>query len=168
MKYKKLWLILLVCAVLVCCVFLIRDDGTMNAVYIDLSEMDVGDVIYSGDLAFEKAPDDAVLPSGIAQSTTEGFRVVNFGGNTSLNKTLVLNSQYRYFWILVNNEGEKMSFTIGNDEYFANVSTGSLYIYSTKAWPATTHTVSFSCDSGLYGSAHAMLCSTQAEVESHS
>lgn len=140
-------------------------------VYINLSEMEVGESVVVGDLVFEKAPDDAILPSHPgARATSDGFYVSNFGGNMTMDKSLVLNSTYRYFWIRVNNTGETMSVSIsknGTHEYFTEVGTGSLYIYSTRAWSAGTHTVSFSCNSGLRGSANAVLCSSLDEAKAH-
>lgn len=126
--------------------------------------MAVGEVIYVGDLAFEKAPDGS--GSGpIGRATTEGFQITNFGGNTSYHQALVLNSTYKYFRILVNNEGSgKIKVDIGG-VYTTSISPGSMYIYSTKAWSAKSYTVSFSCDSGLYGDARAWLCSTLAEAK---
>lgn len=142
-----------------------------NKVYINLSEMEVGESVVVGDLVFEKAPDDVTVPSHPgARATTEGFSISNFGGNTTVDKSLVLNSTYRYFWIRVDNEGAKMSVSIsknGTHEYFTEVDTGSLYIYSTQAWSAGTHTVSFSCGSGLQGGARAVLCSSLDEAKAH-
>ncbi len=64
----------------------------------------------------------------------------------------------------MNNEGTgKIKVDIGG-EYTTSISPGSLCVYSTKAWGAKSYTVSFSCDTGLYGSAHAMLCSTLEEA----
>lgn len=142
----------------------VDEDATENYVEINPEEMEVGEVICIGDLVFEKAPDDAVM-GPVTRATTEGFYVTNFGGNKSMDKVLALNWTYRYFRILLNNEGTgKIKVDIGG-KYTTSISPGSMYIYSTTAWAAKSHTVSFSCDSGLYGSASAMLCSTLEEAK---
>lgn len=143
-----------------------ESDNSMpeNHIDINLDEMEVGETIVVGGLAFEKAPDDASVGPG-ARATTEGFTISDFGGNKSLDKVLALNSTYRYFRIRVNNEGTgKIKVDIGG-RYTTSISPGTMYIYSTEAWDAKSYTVSFSCDSGLYGDAYAMLCSTLAEAK---
>ncbi len=136
--------------------------------YFDTTGMEVGDVVYVGGLAFEKAPEDAAPPTGpVTRSSTEGFSVTSFGGNLSMDKTLALNSTYRYFWIYVNNQGKAMSVSIGGNRYVGTVDPGPWYVYSTEQWPSSSQTVSFSCSTGLYGSANAMLCSTLEEAKNH-
>ncbi|MGM9600469.1 MAG: hypothetical protein ACI3W5_02630 [Faecousia sp.] len=164
---KKIIVFLMsIALVLSCSVLMVaacENGETEGHIDINLDEMEVGEVVYLGDLAFEKAPENASI-GPITRATTEGFSVSNFGGNTSMNKVLTLNSSYRYFRILVNNEGSgKIKVDIGG-RYTTSISPGSMYIYSTESWPAQSYTVSFSCDTGLYGSAQAILCSTLAEA----
>ena len=141
---------------------------------IDFESMEVGDIVYVGDIAIQKAPDDDDGPSGpVTRSTTEGFEVKSYGGNTSVDKVLNLNSTYRYFCIYIKNTGSNtISVTIGNNSStqsnnFHEIPTGNYYIWSTNQWAAQSHDVSFSSINGMYGSAKAMLCSTLAEAENH-
>lgn len=65
---------------------------------INLENMQVGDIVYIGTTAIQRVADDDEGPSdSIARTTTEGFSVTSFAGNQSLDKTLSLNSTYRYF-----------------------------------------------------------------------
>lgn len=106
-----------------------NDSMSENHIDINLDEMEVGEVVVVGGIAFEKAPYDASAGSG-ARETTEGFTVSNFGGNKSMNKVLALNSTYRYFRILLNNEGTgSIKVDIGG-KYTTSISPGSMYIYS--------------------------------------
>ena len=131
---------------------------------IDFESMEVGDIVYVGDIAIQKAPDDDDGPSGpVTRSTTEGFEVKSFGGNTSVDNVLNLNSTYRYFYIFIKNTGSNtISVTIGNNSStqsnnFHEIPTGNYYIWSTNQWAAQSHDVSFSSINGMYGSAKAML-----------
>lgn len=140
----------------------------------DLENMQVGDIVYIGTTAIQRVADDDEGPSdSIARTTTEGFSVTSFAGNQSLDKTLSLNSTYRYFFVWVNNtSNNKIQVTIGNDETtqtnnFHQISKGKYYIWSTNQWTAESQTVSFSNGGGMYGSAAARLCSTLAEAEAH-
>jgi len=146
---------------------------TIESASGDFSSMEVGDIIYVGDIAIQKAPDDDPGPSGPAtRAVTEGFEV-SFGGSTSVDKVLSLNSTYRYFYIYVKNTGSStISVTVGNDsstqsDNFHEIPTGNYYIWSTNRWAAQSHNVSFSSINRMYGSAKAMLCSTLEEAEAH-
>ena len=148
--------------------------STPGSSEIDLENMQVGDIVYIGNTAIQRVADDDEGPSdSIARTTTEGFSVTSFAGNQSLDKTLSLNSTYRYFFIRVNNtSNNKIQVTIGNDETtqtnnFHQIAQGKYYIWSTNQWPAESQTVSFSNGGGMYGSAAARLCSTLAEAEAH-
>lgn len=139
-----------------------------------LAEMAVGDIVYLGDIAIQRAADDDPGPAqGSDGAVTEGFEVTSFGGNKSLNKTLSLNSTCRYFFIWVNNtSSNSIQVTIGNDadtqeENFHQIPQGKYYIWSTNQWPAESQTVSFSNGAGMYGSAAARLCTTLAEASAH-
>lgn len=140
----------------------------------DLDNMEVGDIVYIGDIAIERAPDDDEGPSdSVSRQTTEGFKVSSFAGNQSLDKTLSLTSTYRYWFIWVNNTGSNdIIVTIGNDEEtqtrnYHEMPKGKYYIWSTNRWSNESHTVSFSNGAGMYGSAAARLCSTLKEAEAH-
>ena len=162
---RKLIALLVVFVLVFSCSFLLASAcGNGEPVDINLEGTKEGDVVYCEGLAFEKVS-DSCINSPITRTTSEGFSVSNFGGNTSMNKVLTLNSTYRYFRILVKNEGSgNIKVDIGGI-YTTSIGPGSMYIYSTKAWSAKSYTVSFSCDSGMYGSASAMLCTTLAEAE---
>lgn len=141
---------------------------------VDLENMEVGDIVYIGDIAIQRAPDNDEGPSEpVTRTTTEGFSVSSFAGNQSIDKTLPLNSTYRYWFIWVNNtSSNKIIVTIGNDEatqtnnYHA-IPKGKYYIWSTNKWEAKSQTVSFSNGGGMYGSAAARLCTTLKEAEEH-
>lgn len=139
-----------------------------------LAHMEAGDIVYIGDSAIERAADDDEGPSdSVSRQTTEGFKVSSFAGNQSLDKTLSLNSTYRYWFIWVNNTGSNdIIVTIGNDEEtqarnYHEMTKGKYYIWSTNRWSNESHTVSFSNGAGMYGSAAARLCSTLKEAEAH-
>ena len=138
-----------------------------------LSDMKVGDTIYVGETAITKGSDDDIGPSTpTSRAVVEGF-TVNFGGSTSVDKTLTLNSTYRYFYIKIVNTGNNtISMTIGNDSTtqsnnFHQFPKGTYYVWSTNQWPASSQGVSFSSNNGMYGNAYAYLCSTLAEAEAH-
>lgn len=140
----------------------------------NLENMEVGDIVYIGNIAIQRVADDDEGPSiSMTRSTTEGFKVSSFAGNQSLDKTLSLNSTYRYWFIWVDNtSSNKINVTIGNDETtqnnnFHQMPKGKYYIWSTSKWPAKSQTVSFSNGAGMYGSAAARLCTTLAEAEAH-
>ena len=140
----------------------------------DLENMEVGDIVYIGDIAIQRAPDDDEGPSEIMPiTTTEGFRVSSFAGNQSIDKTLSLNDTYRYWFIWVNNtSSNKIIVTIGNNETtqtnnYHEMPKGRYYIWSTNKWAAVSQTVSFSNGAGMYGSAAARLCTTLKEAEAH-
>jgi hypothetical protein len=121
--------------------------------------------------AITRGSDDDIEPSAtIAEA--EGFSVV-LDGNTSVDNTLRLTSEYQYFYIKVVNTGDSIiSMTIGNDSStqsanFYEISTGTYYIWSTKEWSASNQGVSFSGSNNMHGKAFAYLCSTSAEAETH-
>ena len=125
----------------------------------------------STDTAIARGSDDDTEPS-ITETEVEGF-TVNFAGNTSVNNTLTLNSEYQYFYIKVVNTGDNIiGMTIGNDSStqsanFYQIPTGTYYIWSTKEWSATSQYVSFSSNNGMFGNAYAYLCNTLTEAEAH-
>ena len=84
-----------------------------------------------------------------------------------------MNSQYRYWYIWVNNTGSNSIYvTIGNDEAVQsrncyNIPTGKYYIWSTVQWSAMTQKVGFTNGTGMHGNAAARLCETQEDAEKH-
>jgi len=122
--------------------------------------------------AITRGSDDDTEPSATI-AEVEGFSVV-LDGNTSVDNTLRLTSEYQYFYIKVVNTGDSIiSMTIGNDSStqsanFYEISTGTYYICSTKEWSAINQSVSFSGNNNMHGRAFAYLCSTSAEAETHS
>lgn len=150
--------------------------GTANVsgLSADFENMEVGDIVYVGDIAIQRVADDAQGPGdSMVQTTTEGFSVSDFAGNQSLDKTMSLNSTYKYWFIWIDNTSNNtINVTIGNDEAtqtnnFHQIAKGKYYVWSTNAWPTSSQTVSFSNGAGMYGSAAARLCSTLAEAVAH-
>ena len=133
------------------------DDGVA---YFDATGLTIGEIAHADGLAFERLPDDAAFSTdSVTKSSVEGFTVTSFGGNTSMDKALALNSEYGYFRIFINNQGEAMTVAIG-DRSVITVAPGVWCIDATEQWPDVSQTVSFSCSTGLSGSANAALYST--------
>ncbi len=133
------------------------DDGVA---YFDTTGLTIGEIVYADGLAFERLPDDAAFSTdSAASSSAESFTVTSFGGNTSMDKALALNSEYGYFRIFINNQGDAMTVSIG-DRSVITVASGVWRIDATEQWPDVSQTVSFSCSTGLSGSANATLYST--------
>ena len=126
----------------------------------------------NGEPAIRRGPDDDTELS-VSTSEEEGFMVI-LDGNTSVDNTLCLTSEFQYFYIKVVNTGDNaISITIGNDSStqsanYYQIQPGTYYICSAKEWAATSHTVSFSSNNGMSGNAYAYLCNTLAEAEIHS
>ena len=126
----------------------------------------------NGETAIARGADDDTEPSA-TKTGAESFTLI-LDGNTTSNNTLKLTSSYRYFYIKVVNTGNStISMTIGNDSStqtanFYQIPTGTHYIWSTKEWPTSSQSVSFSGNNGMSGTAYAYLCGTLAEAETHS
>lgn len=106
----------------------------------------------------------------IAVSARKGFEIVNFSENTSLNQNFSLDSDYPYFYILVQNTGSNaITLSVGNEElgeYVVKIPVGTYIIWSETALPSGELTASFSCPNatGMEGSAKAFLCRTLDKI----
>ena len=97
-----------------------------------------------------------------SENAAEGFVLNNFAGNTSLDTSLTLDSEYRYFCIYVENtSSDAITVSIENDFGTENVfkcETGSYCIWSTSEWNEGKYKVSFGSIDGLYGKAKGIRC----------
>lgn len=138
---------------------------------VDVSAMKVGDIIYVGDIAIEKGPDDA--PPPVETRVTKGGYNAYFNGELDDREYLDLNNTYKYFYIWSRNDTDsEWMVTIGNTEEIQDrnyhvVGEGTFYIWSTKAWDPEETLVGYTCGSGMYGQTAARLCSTLKEAEDH-
>lgn len=141
---------------------------------VDLTGMEVGDIIYVGDVAIKCVSDDEEGPTPpVTRTITSGFSTV-FNGEQSDTQWLSLNSDFKYWYMWVKNTGSKtIVVTIGNDEEARtenqyDVGAGKTYdIWATSAWAAERLQVSFGNGSGMYGNATGVLCDTLNEALKH-
>lgn len=89
--------------------------------------------------------------------SSEAFVIENFGGNRSLQKTLVLNDTMGYWKIWVDNTGDSaIKVGITGQSGVTSVPAGEkCTIYSTGKWSAGNYTVTFVSGAGMYGSTYA-------------
>jgi len=139
----------------------------MNWVFVESSQS----ANNSGTAISRGSDDDTEPPT--SKAVAEGFSLV-FDGNTSIDNTLELTSEYQYFYIKVVNTGSStISLSIGSDSStqaanYYQIPSGTYHIWSTKEWPASSQAVSFSSSNGMSGNAYAYSCSTLTEAEEHS
>ena len=138
---------------------------------IDVSDMEVGDIVYVGDIAIEKVSDDA-LPPIETRTTTPAYNAF-YDGEQEDRQFLNLSNKYQYFYIwFVNEENSNWMITIGNteevqDRNYHVVGKGTTYVWSTKAWDPEETEVGYTCGAGMYGQTSARLCSTLKEAVDH-
>ena len=86
---------------------------------------------------------DPIMPLLVS----EAFNVT-LDGNSSLDKTIVLGGDYRYFIIEIKNEGNNdIHVEVNGESYVAPVGNSKYYIHSTNKWPEGSFQVGFSSDS---------------------
>lgn len=92
---------------------------------------------------------------------TDSFRIENFAGNRSLEKTLVLNDDFGYWKITVKNMGtDDIKVGISTEDGISIIPSGEWYIYNTEKWKSGVYTVTFISDAGMYGNASCRISSS--------
>lgn len=107
-----------------------------------------------------------IISGPAPRMTTEGFDAT-LTGNKSLDKTIVLSGDYRFFIIEVHNTGKNAIRVDVNGTVYTVEASKVYYIHSTRAWDVGSYSVGFSSASTsgtMSGWATCKIATTQAEV----
>lgn len=92
--------------------------------------------------------------STISSSTSDSFIIDNFAGNRSLEQSITLTDEFKYFKILVNNTGDTdLKVGISTQTGVSVIPPGSFTIYNTGSWKQGNYTITFISGAGMNGNA---------------
>ena len=116
---------------------------------------EVGSVIYDGNYIYKRLPDNSKMPMEFkSRASTEGFVVSDFGGNTSLDKTILLSDTYLWWKIWVQNTADsELTVSVENDSTRKIPAGETWNIWSINAWKAGKYKVGFTDGAGMHGQA---------------
>lgn len=102
----------------------------------------------------EDISETTIIKQENTNSTSDSFIIDNFAGNRSLEQSITLTDEFKYFKILVNNTGDTdLKVGISTQTGVSVIPPGSFTIYNTGSWKKGNYIITFISGAGMNGNA---------------